>query len=347
MFKTTLKSLGRIIVSGIIALVILNLFSFFYYRIRGGIINEDGSTNRKSEANTFYFCGTEGFGWGKVNNDGFPNMFDYEENMRIDVLIMGSSHMEARQVGISQTTASRLNALLENETVYNIGYSGHNFLICAGNLRAALKRYQPTQYVVIETTIVSFSDDQDQEIVQIINDEVPEVVINRRATGIIAKIFDLLRMSSYFRLIELQKNQYFNNLKATSMGGGENSQVHTKTNTMNNGDLLNDLLHQMSILADEYGAKLIIAYHPSISISSDGTLNLNTDQDATTRFKQLCDTNEILFLDMGNRFKEEYDSAYILPYGFFNTPVGSGHLNKYGHTMMAEELYKLILEDKQ
>ena len=35
---------------------------------------------------------------------------------------------------------------------------------------------------------------------------------------------------------------------------------------------------------------------------------------------------------------------HILPHGFSNTSVGSGHLNKEGHAMVAEAIYHRIKE---
>ena len=41
---------------------------------------------------------------------------------------------------------------------------------------------------------------------------------------------------------------------------------------------------------------------------------------------------------------EEYENEAVLPYGFTNTSIGSGHLNKNGHAMIAESLYEIIKE---
>lgn len=44
--------------------------------------------------------------YGKVNNDGFNNVFDYDKNLDIDILLMGSSHLEGFNTAqniISQT----------------------------------------------------------------------------------------------------------------------------------------------------------------------------------------------------------------------------------------------------
>ena len=85
-------------------------------------------------------------------------------------------------------------------------------------------------------------------------------------------------------------------------------------------------------------------YHPTTTLNNDGSLTLSSENENVKEFEKLCQDNGIYFLDMSKRFKEEYEKNYILPYGFSNTSVGSGHLNKYGHEMVADELYKLIKE---
>lgn len=336
MIRKIPKALGKTVVAGIIAFVILTLFCFVYFNVPVHSANRDGSTDYKWEANAFYSRATEGFAWGKTNNEGFSNLFDYDGDRKIDVLIMGSSHMEAFQVGMEQSAASRLNALLEQETVYNIGVSGHDFLTCAGNLSAALKTYQPTKYVVIETGSVSFSE---EALALAISGETPEIPSNEGG------IIDLLQKNPYLRLLYHQMQNHAN-LQAEDIEEAEDPKAFAESDSAANEELLADLLHSMSVSAEEYGARLIIVYHPGISIASDGALDLLIDQNAIARFERLCDADGILFLDMGARFKVEYESSYILPYGFSNTPVGSGHLNQYGHAMMAEELYALISGDE-
>lgn len=299
--------------------------------------NEDGSTDYKWGANLFYSRATEGFAWGKTNNEGFMNMFDYDDNMKIDILIMGSSHMEAYQVDMSQSTASQLNTLLENETVYNIGISEHTFLTCVNNLRAAINKYHPKEYVIIETSRIVFSD---EEIALAINEEFAEL------PSYFGGIIGLLQKNPYLRLIDHQRRTY-KNLRERDVEQANSPEAFVESDSTVNKNLLSDLFQKMSLLAEEHSVKVIIAFHPSISIASDGAINVIDDQNAISKFKQSCDDSGILFLDMSNRFNEEYKNAYVLPYGFSNTPIASGHLNKYGHAMMADELYKLISGDEQ
>ena len=97
--------------------------------------------------------------------------------------------------------------------------------------------------------------------------------------------------------------------------------------------------------ASSCGAKIIIAYHPSVRVNEDGTLKIMRGaEENAAKIQKLCRENGIYYLDTGNHFLEEYEKDYTLPYGFMNTSVGRGHMNKYGQKMFAEEIYKLIQE---
>lgn len=334
MIKTLLKALTKTMVSGILAFLFLNLFSYYYYNPPKHSTNENGATDYVWEPNMFYSVAVEGFAQGKKNNEGLANAFDFDDSMKIDILFMGSSHMEGHHVCMSQLAANQISSSLKNKTVYNISVSGHTFLRCANNLRAALNRYQPTEYVVIETSNISFSN---EELALAKNEEIPDIPSYDKG------IIGLLQESPYFFLIYYQLGQNIGQI----IGQNNIQKAADMEVEMNNEELLDDLLQKMSALAGEYGAKIIIMYHPHIMIAYDGMASLDTDQDIIDQFKRSCDNNGILFLDMSDRFIKEYERSHILPHGFSNSPVGKGHLNKYGHAMIAEELYKMILEEDQ
>ena len=106
--------------------------------------------------------------------------------------------------------------------------------------------------------------------------------------------------------------------------------------------LLNQVLKKMSATVKNSGAKLIIAYHPSVALNKDGSLKIEGNPESVKVFSEACAQNGIYFIDMSERFLSEYEKNYTLPTGFFNTSVAKGHLNKYGHRMFAEEIYKLM-----
>ncbi len=54
--------------------------------------------------------------------------------------------------------------------------------------------------------------------------------------------------------------------------------------------------------------------------------------------------NDIIFVDTISAFESLYKEKHILAHGFTNTAVGSGHLNEYGHKLVAEVVAKMIKE---
>ena len=105
----------KAIAGGVIALLALNAFAMLYYNVPVHYTNPDGATEYKWETSTFYSKGTEGFAWGVTNNDGFNNLRDYTPGERIDILLMGSSHMEGFNVAQDENAGAVLNTLFDGE----------------------------------------------------------------------------------------------------------------------------------------------------------------------------------------------------------------------------------------
>ena len=317
----------KVFISFILALIILTFFSCFYANIAGHIRDTDGATYEKLTPHAFYANGREGFSIGRFNNDGYNNLFDYERGMKIDVLIMGSSHMQGFQVMQKYNTANVLGEL-SGRVIYNIGMGDHGLPVCVSNLEAASKKYKPEEYIVIEANSLLIDDDT---LTKILAGEF------RKASQEKGIIRLLLRRNPYFTLLWINLNNYIRDNFQDKNISFESSSVQ------NNSELLSEVLMQMRKKSSEYSrAKIIIAYHPSVSLNDDGTININSSSETVKQFSELCTQNGIYFLDMSNRFLSEYEDHHVLPYGFMNTSVAKGHMNKYGHRMFAEEIYRLI-----
>lgn len=317
--------------AGCLAFSVMTLFCTVYYNIPLYYPNSDGSTDYKWTPNCFYSRGTEGFALGKTNNDGFINSIDYTEDMDIDVLIMGSSHMEAYYVSQSESVTGRLNALSEDKTVYNIGVSAHSFLTCCCNFEAAIEKYRPSYHVVIETSRIAFTS---EELNSVLTGTFPELP-QHRSGGIIG----FLSENPFLRLIYSQLRYCMDQAADDNEKAAPNTQLQRADDS---SETLNGVFSLLSKTATQHGTGIIIVYHPTTQINSDGSLLLPSEDKERERFANLCEKNGITFLDMTERFKYEYDVNHILPHGFINTSVGNGHLNKYGHEMIADELHKII-----
>ena len=98
------------------------------------------------------------------------------------------------------------------------------------------------------------------------------------------------------------------------------------------------MLEKLSGIARENGFPLVILYHNNISVQNK-TAFRNDDAQQVEIFRDACQQNGILFVDVTNRFIDHFKNTYELPYGFSNTTMGTGHLNVLGHRIIAEELY--------
>lgn len=321
-------SIKNIILSIILAFVILSLFSFFYYKIPVSHLNEDGSTDYVLESNSIYLRADEGFGFGKTNNEGFANINDYDGN--IDILLMGSSHVESQNVPINKSMSSLLNEYLPELETYNIGVSGHNFKVMVNNLDKALNKYRP-KYVILETGKIAFSDDY---IKSAISGTVKEI------NGDMSYLTSLIYKNPLFRVL-LNQIEELQNMKVDRIAIDEANTTDSITDF--NKELTTELLVYIKNITNKYDSKIIILYHPNCYIDQSGSL-INYENNFVDDFKALCNDNDIYFLNMETRFVSEYSSKYIVPNGFINGPIGDGHLNPDGHRMIADELSKLIKE---
>ncbi len=307
-----------ITVSLIVAFIVLNLFSMFYYNVPIHSDCEDGSTDYTWEHDKNYIQMNEGIGFGRTNNEGYMDMDDYHGE-DVNVLILGSSHLQGFSVPQNRNMSSLLQEMLK-VNVYNLAIAGHNFKVCISNLKDALEKYHPDT-VVIETSKISFTDD---EVEMMLKGTVPQIASENKG------IIGILQKSPFLRLAYSQFQNFISS-----------EPDNKKEKKYADNDSLNELLHMIGDICENCGCKAVIFYHPTLSLNYDGTLQINTDE-RTQIWSALCKDNNIIYLDMTKKYADEYQEGRILPYGFLNTGIASGHLNADGHRMFAEELYKIL-----
>lgn len=326
--------IGKAMVAGTVAFFLLNALCFFYSNIPVHSDNSNGATDYIWEKEKFYCSGTEGFAWGKTDKNGYNNRAVPE---KMDILIMGSSHMEAFNVPQDKNAAALLQEMLSedgmDEQVYNIGISGHYFLKCVSNLRNALEVYQPDKYAIIEMSSLSFS----KEDLRLVAEERLSIIpsFNAGVIGVLQKI-------PYLRHIyhQIENGIRQQNAEGSEMDGDEVGTVGGE-NDVGRARLLGEVLRKSASVAADSGCELIVFFQPNLKMGRDGACD-PTEISLRQFFSRLCEENGILFLDMTDRFLESYRDDAVLPHGFSNTRIESGHLNHAGHRMIAEELFQVI-----
>lgn len=154
----TFKQFLRILSAGMVSFLLLSFFCHFYTRWPVHIPNDAGNTDYIWQPGARWMLMTEGISWGKIDDEGYNNLQVIEDP---NVLILGSSHMEAKNVPQTRNTAYLLQEQLGPDfRVYNKGISGHFFAKVCQYLRENLELYETApKYVIIETDSLAVSQE--------------------------------------------------------------------------------------------------------------------------------------------------------------------------------------------
>lgn len=343
------KKLAQVICSLFLSFLILNAICFFYYNVPVHSESESGSTDYVWEKSKFYSKGTEGFAWGKTDANGFNNL-TVENSISPEILIMGSSHTEAFNVAQNENYAYLLNELMSKSGMgwssYNIGVSGHTITTCLSNFKNAVEEFKPGKYVVMEVSSIELTA---EEINSLSDGTVNEIHSSANPIVIFLQKIPFVRCA-YYQLDKMgigAKNTNNNVPKPQAAKADVSVQQSTSDLLEEYKSALNSVLKETGSVAQKNGIKLIFLYNPDLKINKNGEVIPQTQSEKSEIFMSACRDNGIEFLNMYDAYAENYSKTCRLPHGFSNTAVGKGHLNKFGHVLIANELYEFILKLEQ
>ncbi len=315
-------------ISGIISIVILSAVAFMYNYTGVHTRSVSCATDYVYSPGAYLSTMAEGMAWLHMDQNGYNNAYVSNE-AEIDILLMGSSHMEAVNIGSKDNAGYILNERLPNYYVYNIGISGHDFYRCAKNLQAALSEYKPTSWVVIETSEVHLELDK---MISVLDGNFENIPIYDEGL--------LYYLQKYIPGIKLIYKQISNWVNVSE------KQTSTSLKTVPGMDekykeTLNHYLRKMkdSILESQ---RLLIVYQPTTQIDKNGQYVSTVNDYYSAVFKEACINQNIDFLDLSNDYESLYYESHVLAHGFINSAVGEGHMNKAGHRVFAEAVAEYI-----
>ena len=260
-FLNSIKVIGALFLS----ICILSFLLLFYSITPVHMKNKKGNTDYVWPANSLYVKMTEGMAWGRFDANGYNNLKVIEKP---DILLLGSSHMEATNVMQNKSVVTLLNDKLNGKyTVYNMGISGHNFYKVCQYLPTNLELYENnSKMVIIETSSIN------------INQESVDSVLNHTvsykksySTGLIG----MLQRVPFFRTIYHQVHsgllKKFMNAKSDIIEeDSEENLVAADINVSEQTYI--DLFFYLENLEKDYGVQIVIFYHPIENLNVDGTL---------------------------------------------------------------------------
>ena len=329
MKKQAVNWIVKALFAGILAFALLCLGCLFYFNTPVHFDNPDGATEYKYESGAF-FRGTEGYGYGRVNNDGFNNARGYTPKEKIDVLLMGSSHMEGFCVPQKNTAAAVLNRLFDGKKyAYSIGMAGHTFLYCAKHLEQALETYAPEDWVVLELATLSYDP---AAMDAACDGTLPDMPSH---TG---KLVTALQEMPYLRLFYTKYVKGANEAVAAAAGTAE------PVGTEEFEASLSRLLRKIGEVSAARGVKTMLVYTPTVLPNEDGRIETDARPGERECFARLCAENGLVFLDLTERNIAAVEEDGRLPFGFANTAPGTGHINSLGLRLYAEAVHARIEE---
>ena len=143
----------------------------------------------------------------------------------------------------------------------------------------------------------------------------------------------------YVRLLYAQLKNIIQNNKDTVPNKPSKATEVSKTDLYAD---LDEFMKKSVKKCQDTGVQIIIFYNCEIAIDEQGRVTDRTNLDDVTSFKEICDKNGVIFLDMYDAFVSEYKKSKKMPRGFSNTKVGEGHINETGHQVIADEIYAII-----
>lgn len=325
------KVILKIGLAGITAVAILCLLFSCYSVDPVHIENPDGVSDYKWPAHSPWRKMQEGISWGRFDENGYNNLQVVENP---DVVILGSSHMEATNVCQEESTAAQLAALLRDQfSVYNMGISGHHFLKVCKYLPNTLSFYEAApQVVVIETSGVFFSWEDVNALLEGRVDYTPS-----HSDGLIA----MLQKLPFLRQVYRQLDSGLLDLLLPEKSAQTNPAPAAASVPALEEDAYDALFSYLRETMEGYDTQLVIFYHSPGDLQEDGSIHFPGGEEVAL-FARKCEENGIVFLDMRDAFLDAYHRDHIVPYGFVTGKISAGHLNAQGHKLIARELAAAI-----
>ena len=350
--KECVKQILQWILAVAVVFLLLNLVCFFYYNPLNGFSME------KSVASVCYYPGdtaydsSEGFGIVTADHNGFINQ---ELPLREDyILVTGSSHTEAHYLPMELRYGDLLNEKIcgenkEELAVYNIGHIFNFYNDIISSLDAIFRVYPNPSALIIEIPHTTYSAEELHESLQQKGYDPEENVSNILAAmnGKQRLVLDIKRRLPLLRLFSLKIKDYMayrEDMEAEKKRAESGEMISGDEETEDTEEIRAAVADTLALLRSYYDGKIIIVFHPDVVIAEDGTMEM-VYADYAEIYKEQCEKEGILFIDMSEDFENAYHEQGIIATGFWNTTLGRGHMNRYAHAMVADELYRALMEE--
>lgn len=308
---------------------------------------QDPLLGLKRTPNSTLVMGTEGYTRLVTDELGYNN--DHISTIKTNkfrILTIGDSVTESIQVGREKNYSSLLQQGLNSGgakfEVFNLGQPGRGI--------PDYITYGPAFYQTFSPDLVIIKIDFNDFLVDAVSRYNENYIVQQEDKFVIKKgdyfsksrsqqiLAQLKKQSKWFQPIVSYSAVRLKTLFKLNSSEKKNSSVSGTTLTT---DKLKIVQWQMQCLSETYGKNLVLLYIPSVPTIDQGKI---CDQEDSAHLEvkrlvsEMAEKQGIGIIDMTDDFRQLFKNTGHFPNGFDNTRPGLGHLNNYGHQVVAKVL---------
>ena len=329
---------------------VLNILSFSFYHPAVEIKRSGGATPGLMIPGGWSLLGFEGYGIQTIDDNGYVNPdLPLEKEY---YCVVGASHAEGLHSRKGERISDYLNikfGYTDSLKFYNIAHTAYQFNNIAKHFNGIIQEFPNSKGIIIELDSTDYSIEQLTDALNQTSysdtDDTIKYMLERQTfkDKLIADI------KNYLPLIRELSFQYETYKTSKSKRIDDKvyraSDINVSETLAKDADFLesyqNALSTVMQLIRSEYQGPIIVVYHPTTSLDENGYLLLNSEvTDAI--FEEECIKHDIVFIDMANKFSEAFYNDNIAVYGFWNTTLMTGHINKFCHELMADAVFDYL-----
>lgn len=318
-----------------IGFLIMNAVMFFYNRQVGIYNTANGVSLAVRRPGAIMVHGTEGYSVSRVDNNGFVNVgSDLAEDY---VLIMGASHTVGAEVPPDSRYTSLVNAHFSGDsqlmTAYSIAYNANYFPTMVKHFKAAVDQYPDASAYFMEVSNTFYS-------AQEIENGLDQIEYNPAHS---AEYFNNMSLYKKARQFLREMVPMYGMIKSQAATAQKNKSTGTTRSELDLPEYEAAFQKALALIRSETDKPIVLLYHPETKLMPDGTLAAPEDI-FWNALSSLSAQNGIDVIDCTDAFIDNYLETRTVPYGFANTTMSAGHMNKVGHRIMAEKMIEYIEE---
>lgn len=309
----------------ILAFISMNAILLLFYNPADEITRSNASTPGIMFPNDWVLYGDEGWGYSHIDENGYVNCNASALNADDYVIAIGSSHTEGFHV-----SGRKWSEQLERELgkpVYNIGHSGYSLPAIATNFESLTQEFPNASTIVIELNGYTLTHDAVAQSL-----EQPEYDSNQSYSAIVSRITWKDRVKHTIKKMLTFVRKAHEQVLAMEKESSVDQKIEATRE---------DLNAMLAMMRSEFDGEIILVYHPTGEIVEGKGLAFDTDSEYEL-LGDCCRKNGIDYIDLSEQFLQEYKKNYTVGHGFWNTCLGTGHMNGEGCRILATAVKNMM-----